>query len=186
MSPRVSYIIFISTWWILAAAALVAYLISGNLPSKRRAGLTADLMVIAPFILVPGLFYLGRYGGTYVGSEITRAAGAIVAISGLCVYLICHFYLRKNWSLAGSIREGQGLVVSGPYRFVRHPMYGSMTLVVLGSGMLTDNYLIIASTAVVAALYYVRATLEETLLRLEFPEFAGYARRVRMFIPFVF
>ncbi len=186
MTPRVSYIIFISTWWILAAAAVVAYALSGNPPSKRRAGLTADLLVIAPFILVPGLFYLGSVVGTYVGNEIARAAGAIAAILGLCVYLLCHFSLRKNWSLAASIREGQGLVVSGPYRFARHPMYGSMTLVVLGSGLLSDNYLIIASTVVVAALYYVRAKREEALLSLEFPGFAAYASRVKMFVPFVF
>ncbi len=186
MSAVVSYVIFISTWWILAAAAVVAYALSGNPPSKRRAGLTADLLVIAPFILVPGLFYLGSYARTYVGNEITRAAGAAAAIAGMCIYLLCHFYLRKNWSLAASVREGQGLVVSGPYRFVRHPMYGSMTLVVLGSGLLTDNYLIIASTAVVAALYYLRAKREESLLRLEFSGFADYASRVKMFVPFVF
>jgi len=65
-------------------------------------------------------------------------------------------------------------------------MYSSMTAIVLGSGLMTDNYLIVAATIVVAMVYYVRAREEEDLLRQEFPEFEQYASKVAMFIPFVF
>lgn len=186
MTPRMSFIVFVSIWWVLAAAALIAYLLSGNAPPKRRSGMTANLLVIVPFLLVPVLFYAGRYGGVYQGNEITRAAGGFAAGAGLAGYLMCHVYLRRNWSLAASVKEGQRLVTSGPYRYVRHPMYSSMTAIVLGSGLLTDNYLIVAATVVVATAYYVRARREEELLRQEFPEFERYASKVTMFIPFVF
>ena len=186
MTPRISFIVFVSTWWVLAAAALVAYLLSGNAAPKRQAGMTANLLVIAPFLLVPVLFYVGRYGGVYQGNEVTRAAGGLTAVAGLAGYLLSHLYLRRNWSLAASVREGQRLVTSGPYRLVRHPMYSSMTGIMLGSGLLTDNYLIVAATIVVAMVYYLRARREEALLRQEFPEFEQYASKVAMFIPFVF
>ncbi len=186
MTPRISFIVFVSIWWLLAAAALAAYLLSGDTTAKRKAGITADLLVIAPFLLVPLLFYLGRYGGVYQGNGITRTAGCFTAGIGLAGYLLSHLYLRKNWSLAASVREGQRLVTSGPYRFIRHPMYSSMTAIVLGSGLLTDNYMIVAATIVVGIAYYLRAVREEDLLRQEFPEFEQYASKLAMFIPFVF
>src|SRR5512139_2729259 len=130
MTLRISSIVFVSIWWILAAAALVAYLLSGNSLPKRQAGVTANLLVLAPFLLVPTLFYLGRYGGIYHGTEVTMTVGCLVAGVGLAGYLLSHLYLRRNWSLAASVREGQRLVTSGPYRLVRHPMYSSMTAIV--------------------------------------------------------
>jgi protein-S-isoprenylcysteine O-methyltransferase Ste14 len=186
MTSQLAYLVFVSVWWVLAAAALFTYLLSGNAPPKRQAGMTANLLVIVPFALVTILFYLGRYGGVYHGNEVTRTAGGLTAGAGLAGYLLSHLYLRRNWSLAASVRQGQRLVTSGPYRLVRHPMYSSMTAIVLGSGLLTDNYLIVAATIVVGMVYYVRAGREEDLLRQEFPEFEQYASKVTMFIPFVF
>ena len=186
MTLEVAVVIFASVWWVLAAAAVFAYAVFWNGQPKRQAGLSANLLVITPFLVVPTLFYLGRYAGTYQGTQFTRTAGAVVALLGLVGYLVPHLYLRRNWSLSASIRQGHRLVTNGPYRSMRHPMYTGMTAVVLGSGLLVDNYLIIASTLVVGLVYYTRARKEEALLSREFPEFAGYASKVKMFVPFMF
>ena len=105
---------------------------------------------------------------------------------GLVGYVLSHLWLRQNWSLGASVKEDHQLVQGGPYRLVRHPMYSSMTLIVLGSGLLTGNYLIVASTLIVGAVYYLRASREERLLKGEFPEYGEYARMVKMFIPGLF
>ena len=70
------------------------------------------------------------------------------------------------------------LVEDGPYRFVRHPIYGAGLLVVLGYGLLTS----VAATAVVpalAVLWWLKARVEERHLVARFPAYADYRRRVR-------
>ena len=186
MTERIALAVFESVWALLLLAAVVAQVLSADTIPKRRAGVAINTLVIAPFVLVLGLFYLGRYSGTFEANPAVRSCGAVAAIGGMAAYMVSHLYLRRNWSLTASVREGHQLVTGGAYRFVRHPMYSSMTLTVLGSGLLMDNYLILASTVVVGLVYYVRAKKEEELLWQEFPEFSGYASRVKMFIPFVF
>jgi protein-S-isoprenylcysteine O-methyltransferase Ste14 len=186
MSERAALAVFGGTWSLLILLAVVAQAMSFADRAKRQAGLLTNLLVIASFVLVLGLFYLGRWFGTYAGSSAGRLAGAVLAVVGLGLYIAAHLYLRRNWSIAAVIIEGQSLVTAGPYRYVRHPMYTGMMVVVVGSGLLVSNYAILASIVPVAAAYYIRARREESLLMAEFPEYREYAARTKMFIPGVF
>jgi protein-S-isoprenylcysteine O-methyltransferase Ste14 len=152
--------------------------------SKIKAGPLTNLLVVTPFVVVYGLFYLRRYfGGIYLSTPATRIAGAALVGLGTVGYILSHFYLRSNWSLFASIKEGQKLITNGPYRLVRHPMYSSMTVIVLGSGLLISNSLILLFTPVVIIVYYIRSKKEETFLRVEFPEYIQYTRGTKMLIP---
>jgi protein-S-isoprenylcysteine O-methyltransferase Ste14 len=166
--------------------AVIAQLSSLNQPAKKQAGIMTTLIVIVPFILAVGLFYLGRYFGTYQGNTLSRVCGTIVSTIGLIIYLLSHVYLRRNWSLSASIKEAHQLVTGGIYRFVRHPMYSSMIMIVLGSGLLVDNYLIMLSTSLVGITCHIRATREESLLAEEFPEYREYSKKTKMFIPWIY
>ena len=183
MTQQIAVIIFKSTWGLLFLIAMLAQILFAN-KSKRKAGLIANLLVIIPFVVVLGLFYLERYfGSVYMSTPVTWIAGATLVGLGTVGYIISHFYLRSNWSLFASIKEGQKLITNGPYRLVRHPMYSSMTVIVLGSGLLISNSLILLFTPVVIIVYYIRSKKEETLLRAEFPEYNEYSRKTKMLIP---
>jgi len=65
-------------------------------------------------------------------------------------------------------------------------MYSSMIVVVLGTGLLIGNYMMILFLPVVSIIYYIRARKEEELLRREFPEYERYTRETRMLIPGIF
>lgn len=185
MTERIALITFQSSWFLLLFIAILAQVLFEDRP-KRQAGLAINLIVIIPFILIFGLFYLGRYFGTYEGSLANRIAGTVIVFLGVIGYILSHLYLRKNWSLFASIKEGQQLVTNGPYRFVRHPNYSSVTVVFLGSGLLVANYMMIIFTPVVGIIYYLRAMKEEKLLKEEFHEYDQYAKATRMFIPGIF
>ena len=187
MTEKIALLIFASIWGILLAvpAVTLAYSLYKDRP-KKQAGIITNFLIAAPYVFVFSLFYLDSYFGVYEGNDALRISGAVVAVLGMAGYLLSHLYLRRNWSLLASVREGHRLIVVGPYRFVRHPMYSSMTATVLGSGLLVDNWAIIASTVIVGCAYYFRARKEETLLTEEFPEYRQYARKTKMFIPGIF
>lgn len=183
MTENAALVVFGVTWSLLILMAVVAQVMSFAERTKRQAGLITNLLIIVSFTLVLGLFYLGRWFGTYAGDAAARLAGAVLAAFGVGLYVAAHLYLRRNWSIAAAIVEGHRLVVAGPYRYVRHPMYTAMMLIVIGSGLLVSSYAILASIVPVAAAYYVRARREEAMLLAEFPEYRDYAARTRMFVP---
>ncbi len=184
MNQSIAALIFKSSWGFLIFIAILAQLLFEDQP-KRKAGFLVNLIVIIPFVVVLVLFYLGRYFGTYDSTLATRISGTVVLMIGLIMYTISHFFLRRNWSLSGSVKENHTLVMNGPYKIIRHPMYLSMILVVLGSGFLIANYIILLFTPIAGIVYYLRSRKEEVLLKEEFPEYIQYAQKTRMLVPWI-
>ena len=77
------------------------------------------------------------------------------------------------------IYQGHQLVVRGPFRFVRHPMYTGFSLMFVGMGL--------AVQSLAAVVFGHRITIEEKALISEFDEeYVSYSRRVkRRVIPFI-
>jgi protein-S-isoprenylcysteine O-methyltransferase Ste14 len=77
------------------------------------------------------------------------------------------------------------LVTSGPYRFVRHPIYTGLLLAMLGTALAT-SLVGLALVALLGAFFYFSASVEErnltASLQTAYPE---YRRGTKMLIPFV-
>jgi protein-S-isoprenylcysteine O-methyltransferase Ste14 len=186
MNENAAQAVFLGAWWVLMAIAVVAQIVNYSTHTKRRADSLANVAVTAPFIFAFGGFYLGGWWGTFEGSGGLRVAGAATVAAGLALYVSAHVYLGRAWSFEASIKEGQRLVTRGPYRYVRHPMYSATALVLLGSGLLVSNYLMLASVVPSVVIYYARARCEEALLASEFQDYGRYARATKMFVPKAF
>jgi protein-S-isoprenylcysteine O-methyltransferase Ste14 len=77
------------------------------------------------------------------------------------------------------------LVTSGPYRFVRHPIYSGLLAAMLGTA-LVDNLLGLIVVAVLVAYFYYSGTVEERNLTTTFPTaYPEYKSRAKMLIPFL-
>lgn len=178
-------LVFKLIWGILLVIAILAQLrFKGKL--LHKGGLVANLLVIAPYLVVFGWFSARDYMGTFRGNIIIQITGMGIAVLGALGYFISILYLRNNWAVSAAIKVGHTLVKEGPYRFVRHPMYSFMILVVLGSGLLISNYPIILYTPIVAFLYYLRSKIEEEKLRKELPGYEEYIKDTNRLIPGIF
>jgi protein-S-isoprenylcysteine O-methyltransferase Ste14 len=93
-------------------------------------------------------------------------------------------YLRVDAALDSE----HELIRSGPYRFVRNPVYTSMLCVHIATALLiTPLWLFLIALAVFLAGTTIRIRAEEKLLAARFgPEFADYSQSVSRLIPFVF
>jgi len=76
------------------------------------------------------------------------------------------------------IQEGQRVIDTGPYAFVRHPMYASAVLLFIGIPLLLGSWLGLALSIVFILSIAWRGVREERVLRDELPGYDDYARRV--------
>lgn len=120
-----------------------------------------------------------------VASEQVRVVGLILFLLGLALALSARYVLGRNWGMPMTQKEEPELVASGPYRYVRHPIYSGILLMALGSAIDVNNYWMIVF--VVAAVYFVHSALtEERLMAQQFPEaYPPYKSKTKMLIPFI-
>ena len=77
------------------------------------------------------------------------------------------------------------LVSSGPYRFVRHPIYSGLLLAIVGTALSTNVYWLIA-LGVMGVYFVYSAEVEERLMTSMFPAlYPSYKAKTKMLIPFV-
>lgn len=82
--------------------------------------------------------------------------------------------------------RGHHVVDTGPYRWIRHPMYAGFAPLAVGMALWLESYASAIAAIVPLALIVVRAHFEEKFLLRSLPGYASYAQRVRYrFIPFV-
>src|SRR5512136_320074 len=90
-----------------------------------------------------------------------------------------HRALGRNWSPFLEIRKGHVLVIEGPYRFIRHPMYAAIFLIGIGISLLSANWLVaLAYMLPVTIMYLVRVADEEEMMIEQFGnEYREYMQR---------
>ncbi len=96
-------------------------------------------------------------------------------------------HLGKQWRFQAGVYEGHELVQTGPYRWIRHPIYASMLGIMLAWGFCWTWWPLFAAGMVFfIAGTEVRIHAEERLLAAHFPEsFPAYSARTKAYIPFV-
>jgi protein-S-isoprenylcysteine O-methyltransferase Ste14 len=91
--------------------------------------------------------------------------------------------LGRSFSMMAEARQ---LVTSGPYRFVRHPLYLAEELAILGAFVQFASLWTALLLAVQVAFQLRRMHHEETVLSATFPEYIGYQRKTARLIPWVY
>lgn len=75
--------------------------------------------------------------------------------------------------------RGHTVIASGPYRFVRHPMYVGAILMVFGTPLILGSLWALVISVAIAVLFTVRTALEDHTLRRELAGYEPYAARTR-------
>jgi protein-S-isoprenylcysteine O-methyltransferase Ste14 len=114
-----------------------------------------------------------------------RAGGVLVAGLGLLLLWRSHSALGKNFRPTLEVAPDQELVTTGPYRYVRHPLYLAFLLMLTSTGLLSSNWFIgVVGVLLIASITVVRIPAEETLLSQRFGErYREYRQRTRALLP---
>ncbi|MCC7253758.1 isoprenylcysteine carboxylmethyltransferase family protein [Hyphomicrobium sp.] len=109
-----------------------------------------------------------------------KLTGALGIVAGL---YLNHIALLANTFAAAVVKiqteRKQQVVSTGPYAYVRHPMYAGAIPLLLGTPLLLGSWWGVATGVVLIGLLAWRAVLEEETLARELEGYAAYAARVR-------
>ena len=106
-------------------------------------------------------------------------AGLLLAPLGLCLSVWSVWHLRSSFSI---LAEARRTVVSGPYRYVRHPLYLGEALSMLGVCLLIGTGIAFLLWAVISGLQIARGRIEEKKLSRALSDYEAYQRKT----PFIF
>lgn len=112
--------------------------------------------------------------------------GLVLCASGIALVILARARLDHSRQTTGFDGESSELVTTGPYAFVRHPLYGGLLLAMLGSAI-AQSLLWLLPLVVYGPLLFMSARREESVLLEQFSEgYAAYRRRTKMLLPFLF
>ena len=165
-------------FWVYWLAS--AFAVKEGKGSRRRVPLNA-LTVISVVIVVRVL----RGGSLVVHSPVLGAVGAGVFATGIAGAVWARVHLGPNWGMPMTQKAEPELVTSGPYRFIRHPIYSGLLAAVLGTA-LANNLIGLIIVAILGGYFFYSATAEEKYLGAAFPSaYPAYQASTKMLIPFV-
>jgi protein-S-isoprenylcysteine O-methyltransferase Ste14 len=121
--------------------------------------------------------------------EINRAgmyALAAVMLAGLALTWWARIYLGPLWSSTITRKEDHRIIDTGPYAFVRHPIYSGLMIALVATAAAEGTLTALFGAALIILGVWLKARTEERFLLTELgPEIYGaYCRRVPMLIPF--
>jgi len=116
---------------------------------------------------------------------LVSIVAVFLAAASVAVMLACQRTLGRQFAYQARLVEGHRLITTGPYRYVRNPIYAALFGLALATGLVVTRWQAMPLFAVIyAAGTAIRIRSEERLLRAEFgAEFEEYARRVPALIP---
>ena len=151
-----------------------------SLSGPRRIALAGLLLVAAQFALIAWLIW------PFTPQHWSPLALALVGASiALGAWTLVH-NRPGNFNIRPQPKASARLVTSGPYRFVRHPMYSALLLFAAAECVAYSDAWKILAWLALATVLLAKAVLEERGLRQQFADYAAYAARVRRFIPGLF
>lgn len=119
---------------------------------------------------------------------IEAAAIALLMAAAVWLFVWATRTMGRNWSIVARTRADHELVTTGPFAYVRHPIYSAMALILLALAIgLGNEWRLIVALPLYALGTRLRIAEEERLLRAMFgPAYDAYAARVARFIPGAF
>jgi len=188
MDPRlITYIAIVSVSWVafVLAWAIAAIVFGGSgrsYATPRARGIR--------LLFVLGIFFAVSYGAPMRLQPFgpftldVAAAGAALCIVGLLFAIWARVALGRSWGMPMTQHENPELVMSGPYRFVRHPIYTGLSAMMIGTALVHPLAALPCLGMVAYTVYSARH--EERDMEQRFPgAYAEYKKRSKMLVPFL-
>lgn len=116
--------------------------------------------------------------------DLMRWIGVALGVAGLAVYAWSRATLGREWSSQLEMREQHHLVTTGPYAWIRHPIYSALLSFLASIALVSANWLFIALLVFSIVDLTLRIPREEEMMVARFgDEYAAYMQRTGSLFP---
>jgi protein-S-isoprenylcysteine O-methyltransferase Ste14 len=170
-------------YWLVAAR----YTLSNQRTESLLTGASYRVLLVLGAILLAFPDRLGPANPLlWPQSAITVAIALGLAIIGLSIAVWARRHLGKYWSGRITLKVGHHVIQSGPYAFVRHPIYSGILLALLGTVISIGTVRSCIAIALMFVSFVVKLKIEERWLCAHLgAEYEEYRHRVKALIPCV-
>lgn len=167
-------------YWLLAAF----FKTKGRVSWSHELRIRVVVAVVAVVVIV--LFRFEVFRGHDLNSDLWLAGlGLAVLVVGLGFAVWARMNIGRNWGTPMSQKDNPVLVTTGPYPYLRHPIYSGILMAGVGTAMALSWVLLIV--VVLFGVYFLyAATVEERYLTGQFPDtYPAYKLSTKMLLPFI-
>ncbi len=184
--------------WLYMALFLLSLAANGVAMARYNPGLAAErskahtgtkpfdrifaILYVSSLFILPVVAGLDaeRFGWSVWTGAWSLCVGALFHVVGT---IPVTWAMATNRYLETTVRiqndKGHRVVSSGPYRYIRHPMYAGAILMMIAVPLILGSAWALVPALAIAALFVARTALEDRTLRAELPGYAAYASRTR-------
>ena len=186
----VCWVIFCLYWFISAPSAKSTQETRGWL-----AGNWQSIWLIIGGLFLSNLAFLATFGVPISAltllliprSIVVDGLSIVFTVTGLIVAIVARRTLAGNWSRAVAFKEDHELITTGLYRYVRHPIYTGILLMILGTAVFVGTPSAGIGFLIIILGIWFKLRAEEELLTEHFPrKYPAYKKRTKALIPYVF
>jgi protein-S-isoprenylcysteine O-methyltransferase Ste14 len=185
------YLNLFPAMWLAWVLIWVAF--SHNVKTTvRREPIGSRLLHVVPLVLAGVLIFLPQFPIAILARRFLPLSdwpfwcGAVLALGGFLFTIWARIHIGRNWSGTVTLKEGHELVKTGPYRWVRHPIYTGLLLAFIGSAIARAEWRGILAVALAMAALWRKLRMEERWMREQFGrDYEEYSRQVAALIPFI-
>jgi protein-S-isoprenylcysteine O-methyltransferase Ste14 len=163
------------TFLLLLAASVVLR----ARPTGKARGLEPRISAFVGAFLVYAIPFFPRRELSVTAEMVST----LLVLFGSAAAVYALMQLGRSFSM---MAEARRLVTSGPYRFVRHPLYLAEELAIIGLAMQFFSWATALVLIVQIAFQLRRMHNEEAVLAESFPEYAAYRRRTARLLPGIY
>lgn len=129
------------------------------------------------------LIFLIPFKFNFIIVDYLRFTSLLFTVIGFLIVLVALFNLDKSLTAFPTPKRNSVLITSGLYKYVRHPIYTGILLVVFGYSIYSGSIPRLIISLLLLILFYFKTNYEENKLSQKYPDYSDYKSRTGRFIP---
>jgi|SRR5215471_272821 len=172
-------------YWFLSAAHVRR---AARKESSASRSSTILITIPAVILLANTGLAVGPLSRRFVpATEVVHIIGLALTVLGLLITVWARIHLGQFWSARVSLKEDHELIQSGPYAYVRHPIYSGIFVALMGTALYVGEYRALVAVALIFIAHRQKAKREEKLLSEQFGDsYERYRARTGSLVPKLF
>lgn len=175
-------------WYVFASVwAITALRVKRTKAREKSADrlITMAVVIVAFELLFAQWLRVGVLRMRFVPQQEWIAyLGIAITWLGTAISIWARYCLGEYWSARVTLKEGHQLIRSGPYAFVRHPIYAGMLVATIGTALVVGEWRGLIAILLLVAAHSRKAMREERMLASEFgEEYKAYRQSTGFLFP---